>query len=249
MMLGLAPSTHLSQTKTPTLLQQLVEKKIIERGIFSVMLINGQEGVLSVGGTGAEAVDLVEAQTRRQLDQIGALEMTTTGTGQTASTILKRATESDMTAVQDPTPDWRSGWKWSKVQGAEGWWQVLMQGVWVDGSKVLKNQPVVIDVRLPPPPSSPLPPSHLPLYYRQPANTSTAAKHPLHTRPPPRRPRLLRLHLRLPAPPRPSLPLPRLPLPQPPRPALRVRRLALSRYAGRPRQRVARRAGWEVQSG
>lgn len=166
-MVGLAPSTHLSQTETPTLLQQLVEQKIIERGIFSVMLINGQEGVLSVGGTGAEAVDLVEAQTRRQLDEIGALERTTTAvTGQSASTdmntMLKREIEADTTIVQDPTPDWRSGWKWSKVQGAEGWWQVLMQGVWVDGSKVLKNQPVVIDVR--PAPlllSPPLPPSSL----------------------------------------------------------------------------------------
>lgn len=167
MMLGLAPSTHLSQTETPTLLQQLVEQKIIERGIFSVMLINGQEGVLSVGGTGAEAVDFVEAQTRRQLDQIGALEKTTTTvTGQISSTdmntMLKREIEADTTIAQDPTPDWRSGWKWSKVQGAEGWWQVLMQGVWVDGSKVLKNQPVVIDVR--PAPlllSPPLPPSSL----------------------------------------------------------------------------------------
>lgn len=168
-MLGLAPSTHLSQTKTPTLLQQLVEQKIIERGVFSVMLINGQEGVLSVGGTGAEAVDMVEAQTRRQLDEIGALERTTSPvTGQTASPdvhpILKREIEADTTIVQDPTPDWRSGWKWSKVQGAEGWWQVLMQGVWVDGSRVLKNQPVVIDVRPAPllPHLNP-PPLYLPL--------------------------------------------------------------------------------------
>ena len=148
-MLGLAPSRHLSQTETPTLLQQLLEEKVIERSIFSIMLINGQEGVLSIGGTGAEAVDYVEVQTRKQLDELGALERMAV-IGQTASTdvksIAKRETESDMIA-QDPSADWRTGWKWSKVQGAEGWWQILMQGVWVDGSKVLKNQPVVIDVR------------------------------------------------------------------------------------------------------
>jgi hypothetical protein len=37
-------------------------------------------------------------------------------------------------------------WKWSMVQGAEGWWQILMRGIWVDGIKVLDNQPVVLDV-------------------------------------------------------------------------------------------------------
>jgi len=156
MMLGLAPSQHLSQTKTPGLLQQLLEKKTIERSIFSIMLINGQEGVLSVGGTGAEAVDIVEAQTRKQLDEIGALERTAITSQPVRTdieTLVKRETDSELVA-QDPSPDWRTGWKWSKVQGAEGWWQILMQGVWVDGSKVLKNQPVVIDVRLAPSPLS-----------------------------------------------------------------------------------------------
>ena len=150
-MLGLAPSEHLSQTKTPSLLEQLLEKNIIERSVFSVMLINGQEGVLSIGGTSADAVDLVQEQTRQELDRVGELERATVS-GETppneVQSTMKRDLESDM-AVQEQSLDWRSGWKWSKVQGAEGWWQILMQGVWVDGSKVLKNQPVVIDVRPP----------------------------------------------------------------------------------------------------
>ncbi len=113
------------------------------------MLINGREGVLSIGGTGAEAVDLVQKQTRQELDRVGDLERAAANskTGSTdGRVILKRDLEPD-TVTQEQSVDWRSGWKWSKVQGAEGWWQVLMQGVWVDGSKVLKNQPVVIDVR------------------------------------------------------------------------------------------------------
>ena len=42
--------------------------------------------------------------------------------------------------------EWEKEWKWTKTQGADGWWQVLMQAVWVDGIKVLKNQAVVFDV-------------------------------------------------------------------------------------------------------
>ena len=50
--LGLAASKHLAQTKTGLLIAELVQKKVIERPIFSLMLINGREGVLSLGGTG-----------------------------------------------------------------------------------------------------------------------------------------------------------------------------------------------------
>lgn len=46
-------------------------------------------------------------------------------------------------------PSWRDMWKWSPVEGADGWWQTLMRGVWVDGVKVLKNQPCVVDINTP----------------------------------------------------------------------------------------------------
>jgi hypothetical protein len=42
--------------------------------------------------------------------------------------------------------DVAKGWKWSDVQGAVGWWQILMHGVWLDGVKVLYNQPIILDV-------------------------------------------------------------------------------------------------------
>lgn len=126
--------------------KQLLERGVIERPIWSLMLINGQEGVLSVGGTSAPAVQLVEKQTNDQLDNLGALER-----GEAPAVIdipiLKRGLRSsDQTMVKAREVDWENGWKWSKVQGAEGWWQILMQGVWADGRKVLKNQPAVIDV-------------------------------------------------------------------------------------------------------
>ena len=110
------------------------------------MLINGQEGVLSVGGTSAPAVQLVEKQTTNELDNLGALERGE-APAEIDIPILKRGLQSSEKNMVKPRElDWENGWKWSKVQGAEGWWQILMQGVWVDGSKVLKNQPAVIDV-------------------------------------------------------------------------------------------------------
>lgn len=72
--LGLAPSESLSQTKTPSLLKQLVERKIIEQSVWSFMLISGEEGVFSIGGTGAETVVLAENQIEEQLRAAGERE-------------------------------------------------------------------------------------------------------------------------------------------------------------------------------
>ncbi|KAI9715594.1 MAG: hypothetical protein M1812_005898 [Candelaria pacifica] len=155
-MLGLAPSDSLSQTRTPSLLKQLVEKNVVHQSIWSLLLINGQEGVFSVGGTGAEAVETVMRQTKEQMDKFGELEknkkvvveleMNKEAVVEEPKLLEKRAVDAGLAAKDDT---WRQGWKWSKVQGAEGWWQILMQGVWVDGTKVLKNQPVVIDLNTP----------------------------------------------------------------------------------------------------
>lgn len=144
--LGLAPSEHLRQTKSMSILKQLLQKQIIERPVFSLMLINGQEGVLSVGGTGARAVEMVEQQTKDELDHVSAVERGELTTDFEGDNIIKRSMTMQE-PVFDTKANWEEGWKWSQVQGAEGWWQILMQGVWVDGSKVLQNQAAVIDVR------------------------------------------------------------------------------------------------------
>ncbi|KAL9112202.1 MAG: hypothetical protein Q9187_007821, partial [Circinaria calcarea] len=143
-LLGLAPSEHLRQMASPTFLKQLLDKGVIRRNVFSILLINGNEGVLSIGGTAAQAIRLVEQQTRDELDRVGMAEA---GLNKHQE-LLKRGSE-DVTSIYTRGSDWREGWSWSKVQGAEGWWQVLMQGVLVDGVRVLKNQPVVIDINSP----------------------------------------------------------------------------------------------------
>ncbi len=144
--LGLASSENLRQTKSTSLLQQLLMKKIIQRPIFSLTLINGQEGILSLGGTSAKAIELVEQQTKAELDHAGAVARGEIWTSPDPPTILNRREIRAMETASE-SDGWEGDWRWSRVQGAEGWWQVLMQGVWVDGIKILRNQAAVIDVR------------------------------------------------------------------------------------------------------
>ena len=144
--LGLAPSEHLSQTGSVSLCKQLLEKEIIQHPIFSLMLINGQDGVLSVGGTAASTIEMVVRQTENVLNQLGGTKKGDVSPDKKLPPLMKRGRHGK--EVVTKREDWEAGWVWSEVQGAEGWWQLLMRGVWVDGSKVLHNQAVVIDVRL-----------------------------------------------------------------------------------------------------
>ena len=142
--LGLAPSEHLSQTGSVSLLKQLLEKEVTQHPIFSLMLINGQDGVLSVGGTAASTIELVVRQTESALNQLGGIEESGVVPVEKLAPLIKRGRRGK--EVVTKKEDWETGWVWTGVQGAEGWWQLLMRGVWVDGSKVLQNQAVVIDV-------------------------------------------------------------------------------------------------------
>lgn len=122
--LGLAPSPSLSQTKTVPLLQQLLEKNVIDVPVWSLILINGKDGIFSIGGTSAASVRKAEKGTDELLNHDEA----------------KRSISAD--EEEDKPGDW----KWMKVHGAEGWWQILMRGIWVNGIKVLENQPIILDV-------------------------------------------------------------------------------------------------------
>ncbi|KAI4283298.1 MAG: hypothetical protein L6R38_002263 [Xanthoria sp. 2 TBL-2021] len=147
-MLGLAPSKNLRQIDTPFLLH------------------HGNEGVLSIGGTGAQAAEMVSKQTAEQLDRAGAQEKINAFTAENGKTLEGGTNSLDKAKIPEEKiilhkrggeargfktkrADWKEGWTWSKVQGAEGWWQTLMQGVWVGGSRVLQNQAAVIDINTP----------------------------------------------------------------------------------------------------
>jgi len=149
-MLGLAASDGLSQTRKPSLIKQLLDARFIERNVFSVMLLNAQEGVLSLGGTAAEAVKAAIDDTENALRRLGDpqtdLENTTANAtepspgGSVSTGLTKRQLR------EQATSDWTDKWTWTPVEGADGWWQILLRGAWINGAKVLSNQPTIIDV-------------------------------------------------------------------------------------------------------
>ncbi|TAQ88432.1 hypothetical protein B7494_g3215 [Chlorociboria aeruginascens] len=136
--LGLAPSASLSQTKTISLLEQLIEKDIIDTPIWSVMLLNGRDGLFSIGGTSSAAVKRVE---REIADGLNRLAIPDNGNRDESSDWGRKF--DDQEAIHADI------WKWSKVQGADGWWQILMRGVWVNGDHILMNQPATLDINTP----------------------------------------------------------------------------------------------------
>ncbi|TVY84459.1 hypothetical protein LSUE1_G001276 [Lachnellula suecica] len=133
--LGLAPSTSLSQLKTPSLMQQLMEKEILDTPFWSLVLLNREQGLFSMGGTSIAAVKQVERDVEDALSFLDDHEN------------AKRDSEINTQApiVLDASNDWN----WVQVQGSDGWWQILMRGVWIDGVKALQNQPAILDVNTP----------------------------------------------------------------------------------------------------
>lgn len=204
-LLGLAPSKSLSQLgdELPDIFDQLVGQNIVENNVFSLHLINGEEGILSIGGTVADSIARVEERiegflgkphdfpiAERVPDSVQDAEDYVNGASEAqlkanADTRPKQMQKRDVEAVYGPhlhqkrgledgnailvptwddlspinragrakpkgpsQPTWRDGWKWSPVEGAAGWWQILMRGIWADQVKIMKNQPCIIDVCL-----------------------------------------------------------------------------------------------------
>ncbi|KAI4133627.1 MAG: hypothetical protein LQ338_000139 [Usnochroma carphineum] len=152
--LGLAPSKYLRQIETPFLLYQLLQEGIVKRPIFSIVLLSGRDGVLSIGGTAAQAAEMVDKQTSEELDRAGAQEKIIAFTKENGKTlqsgfnsldkskltgekIILHKRETEAKDFKATLTNWAEGWTWVKVQGAEGWWQTLMQGVWINTPFIL----------------------------------------------------------------------------------------------------------------
>jgi len=267
--LGLAPSESLSQLQQPSFFKQLVDAEMIEHNVISLTLINGEEGVLSIGGTVAESMAIIDERIERFLGKEGtaaaAVEVSDPeqdaqdavngasndllaaghdkspasakraaseealipgkqgldAGGSSVKTLLKRARHPKPLPFSDKGkfPSWRDGWKWSPIEGAAGWWQILMRGIWADGVKIMKNQPCVIDVRC------------IPNFFFNDgliSNLFRPDQHTFHPRPTTCRKILLRLHLRLPPAPPSLLQLLCVPLQQSPFLTFRIWRLEVS---------------------
>lgn len=156
--LGLAPGASLSQTKTKGLLMQLLESGMIDTSVFSLRVMNGKEGVLSVGGVsavhwkrlGKDTDEYAEKQylkrhhspSRDQPLDAKDKEIKRQETRRGEALDRRMVIPSSYLKEENSATDW----KWNKVRGPEGWWQMMMTGVWVSGRKVLQSQPIVLDV-------------------------------------------------------------------------------------------------------
>jgi len=101
--------------------------------VWSLILTSGQSGVLTLGGTPT-------GQAKKTGDAFARLakhEELKRSDGADTNELAPRS------ALEKNNPQ---EWTWSQVQGAEGWWQILMQGVWVDNNKVLDSQSIILDV-------------------------------------------------------------------------------------------------------
>jgi hypothetical protein len=141
--LGLSPSSSsspLSRLDSPPLLQQLLAAQILTEDIFSLTLLDSTSGVLSLGGTFADQVAEASIRTQVEVDFLGDV---------TATTEKINAKVTDLLASTFPKSI-EDQFRWVPNRGAaEGWWTTLLPGLWINGLKVIKNQPVLFDIQSP----------------------------------------------------------------------------------------------------
>ncbi|KIW63121.1 hypothetical protein PV04_09996 [Phialophora macrospora] len=141
-LLGLAPYTEsLARLSSPPLLGQLRERELVKKEIWSVTLLDTETGILSLSGTIAKEFE--EAKLR------GEIELKHVGNPLATSDWVDGEVDTQLTFLIPPDAPWDKHFKWTEVQGATGWWTALMKGVWINGAKVLKNQPVIFDINTP----------------------------------------------------------------------------------------------------
>ncbi|KAK5354105.1 hypothetical protein LTS03_006913 [Exophiala xenobiotica] len=139
--LGLAPHRSLARLSSSPFLVQLQEKNTIQDNMWSVTLLDAGSGILSLGGTIAKEVE--EAKIR------GEVELKHFGDPVAIPQWVTKQVDNQLRILMPSELPWDHHFKWTKVQGAAGWWTALMSGVWINGAKVLKNQPVLFDINVP----------------------------------------------------------------------------------------------------
>ena len=136
---GLAPSKTLARLSAPNLVQQLLKERLIDRNLFSLTLLEAQSGKLSIGGTMAEEIEEQRTRFQVRLDNFGNPLAT--------PEFINVEVRNRMSTTFPPTL--KEQFRWVDVHGAEGWWTTLVGGVWINGVKVLKDQPALFDIQSP----------------------------------------------------------------------------------------------------
>ena len=139
----------MARLRSQSLPEKLQAANVIESNIWSITLFDGQHGILSLGGSIATDVEEVKIRTQIALDNIGKppMELEVVEHQVTEQLMDVFHTKRDDESGEDPS--WTKAFRWSPMGGSEGWWTTLMSGVWINSAKVLKNQPVLLDLQVP----------------------------------------------------------------------------------------------------
>ena len=139
----------MNRLESRSLTQKLRLLSIVESDVWSLTLLNRQHGVLTLGGSIARIVEEAKIRTHVELNNIDNPLADATFIDREVAEQLLKALPTHREGIPWMELPWTDGFRWSSVEGAEGWWTTLMSGVWINGAKVLKNQPVLFDVHVP----------------------------------------------------------------------------------------------------
>lgn len=89
------------------------------------------------------AVDQAERETKEELDRLTVAN--------TDLVITERDLEEPTAETKSPTEDqsWRTPFRWTPLLGAVGFYQVLLQGIYINNEKILKSSPIILDINTP----------------------------------------------------------------------------------------------------
>lgn len=146
--LGLAPPgakralSHLSDTNT--LLEQLLSQDIVRHNLASVTLLDATSGILSLGGTIAPLIEEAKVRVEKELNYLDRVHVPE------EREKMENEINGYMSFAMPPGSTHEDHFKWVDTSNmVAGWHQALASGIWINGVKVLKNQPVLFDINCP----------------------------------------------------------------------------------------------------
>lgn len=134
-------SKSLSRLTTDSLIKQLWDQQAIDHNMFSIAILDSSSGVLSIGGTIAAEVEQIKVRQEVEFRYLG----------QPDSVTKQEEIDGALNFAIPPGSSHKDHFKWTDAGNgaAAGWHTTLVAGIWVDGIKILKNQPVLLDLNCP----------------------------------------------------------------------------------------------------
>ena len=138
-------------SRPASLLQVLHDAGGIHRKIASITLLDATSGVLTLGGTIAQDIEIARVRSEVELDVLG--QRVTIAPDQIAAQIDSAVQQRILSFPQNLDDQFKwlpSSTSAKSTSGTfSGWWTPLMSGLWINGNKALRNQPTLLDLQCP----------------------------------------------------------------------------------------------------